>query len=43
VVVLEPTPPATQRLGVMQAQDLDVGDPQPGAFDRWHDSDSAGA
>ena len=29
-VVLETAPPGAQRLGVVEAQDLDVGDPQPG-------------
>src|SRR3974390_1730441 len=31
----EPRAPVLQRLGVMQAQDLHIGDEQPGSLDRW--------
>ena len=36
-VALEPAAPGAQRLGIMQPQDLDIGDPQPRPLGMRHD------
>lgn len=38
----DPVPPRPQRIRVVQAQHLDIGDVEPGAFDGWQNLGQGG-